>query len=96
MAINNSAHIGQTHPGTFELRGAVKTLEHAEKLVRVTHVKSDSVVGDAEDVLRGLTFGTDFYASQFSSARVFEGIAQKIHHDLAEKPGVGVNLRQIV
>src|ERR1700704_2674667 len=82
VAMNNSLHDRQANAGAFELVCAMQSLEHAEELVLILHVKTCSVVANEIDLLAVLLSRADIDNRRFSLSCILNRVRKQIDPDL--------------
>jgi hypothetical protein len=75
MLMNDAAHIGQSNPGAGKLRRRVQALKNSKKFFDVTHIKSNPVVLDENDVFFIPGPAADLDADMIARPGVFESVA---------------------
>src|SRR5262249_5348033 len=91
VAMDNSLNGRQSYTGAFERLGLVKALKHPKQLIRVLHIKPDSVVSDEHDRLIVFSIDTSHLDLRVRPcARELDGIQQEIHQCDREHRTVGI------
>jgi len=78
VTLKDAMHTGQADAGAFELLLVVETVEDAEKLVVVLHVKAGPVVPDKDNILSSLPDVTDLDLRGGSMGAVFDGVRYQV------------------
>src|SRR5581483_8375605 len=88
VAVNDALDEGEPDSGSLVLGLAVQSLKHAEELVRVPHVESDSVVPHVVNGLAVLLVRAHLDASSLASSAELDCVGEKVGVDLLQEAGV--------
>ena len=72
----------------------VKPVEDAEKLSVAFHVETGPVIPDTISILSIVSYAADSNYGYFLLLRELDGVGQKVHHHLPDKPYVTVGGRE--
>ena len=91
MAVNDAADVGEANAGAFELVFSMEALKDTEELVGISHVKSDSVVGDRKNEFGLGGLGSDFNNGGLPAGAVFDRVGDKIDPHEAKHGGIALD-----
>ncbi|VCU71971.1 hypothetical protein PIGHUM_04063 [Pigmentiphaga humi] len=95
MALDDTAHVGQSDAGAFEFFHAMQALEHAEQLADIFHVETYAVVAYMHHMPAVARFGADLDDGGIAPTRVFHGVGQQVAHGQVDVGGIGEDRGQI-
>src|SRR5256885_1993680 len=95
VAMNNSLYDRQANAGAFKFVCAMQSLEYAEELVLILHVKTRPVVADEIDLLAFLLPRANLDNCRFPLSRIFNRVRKQIDPDLFQQRRVAFARRQI-
>ena len=94
MPVDDALNDGKANPGSLVFSLTVKPVEDAEKLSVAFHVETGPVIPDTISVLSIVSYAADSNYGYFLLLRELDGIGQKVHHHLPDKPYVTVGGRE--
>src|SRR6266704_6040167 len=94
MPIDDTANIGKSDTGAFEIRGAMEPLEDAKQLVGITWIEADAVIANEDDVFGLAGAAAELDARDFPRAGIFNGVADQVYEYLPQQGRIGFDFGQ--